>query len=72
MAIFSQCSEEPCKIYGLHGAGANRVWGQDFLYTTGQGLFLGNIYGANTFFIHFHALFFILDTICADNKDKAE
>ena len=29
-----------------------------------------HIYGANTFFIHFHALFFTLDTICADRKDK--
>ena len=29
-----------------------------------------DINGVNTFFIHFHALFFILDTVCADNKDN--
>ena len=27
-------------------------------------------YGANSLFIHFYALFFISDTICADNKEK--
>ena len=32
--------------------------------------FRKHIYGANTFFIHFYALFYTLDTICADNKDK--
>ena len=38
----------------------------------GQALFFRkHIYGANTFFIHFHVLFFILDIICADNKDKS-
>ena len=30
------------------------------------------IYLANTFFIQFYALFFTLDTICADNKDKPD
>ena len=50
-------------------AGANG----DFLYTyeqRGRHIFRKHIYGTSTFFIHFYALFFTPDTICADNKDK--
>ena len=37
----------------------------------GGGTFLRkHMYEANTFFIHFYALFFSPDIICADNKDK--
>ena len=37
----------------------------------GRGTFFRkHICEANTFFIHFYALYFTLDTICADNKDK--
>ena len=36
----------------------------------GGTFFRKHIYWANTFFLHFYALFFTLDTICADNKDK--
>ena len=36
----------------------------------GGTFFRKHIYGANTFFVQFYALFFTLDTICADNQDK--
>ena len=36
----------------------------------GGTFFRKHIHGANTFFIHFYALFLTLDTICADNKEK--
>ena len=36
----------------------------------GGTFFRKHIYGANTFFIHFGALYFTLDTVWADNKDK--
>ena len=37
----------------------------------GKGTFFGkHTYGANTFFIHFYAIFFTPDAICVDNKDK--
>ena len=36
----------------------------------GSTFFRKRIYGANTFFFHCHTLFFTLDTICADSKDK--
>ena len=37
----------------------------------GGTFFRKHSYGANTFFRYFCALFFTLDTICADNKDKS-
>ena len=41
------------------------------ILTTGEAYFLENIYmGQMLFFAHFCALFFTLDTICADHKDK--
>ena len=42
------------------------------IYKTGRHIFLENIYMGHiyTFSVHFYALFFTLDTICADNKDK--
>ena len=49
------------------------VWGKDFsthINNGGGTSFRKHIYGANTFFIHFCGLFFTVDTICADNKDK--
>ena len=36
----------------------------------GGTFFRKHIYGANIFFVHFYALFFTPDTICADNIDK--
>ena len=61
----------PCKIYGLNGASANGARDHDFFYTYEQWWrqFLENIH-TNSYFVHFHALFFTLDTTCADNKDK--
>ena len=40
------------------------------ILTTGEAYFLENIYMGQILFAHFCALFFTLDTICADNKDK--
>ena len=47
--------------------------GKDFSTHINSGtgtIFRKPVYGADTFFIHFYELFFTLDTICADNKDK--
>ena len=60
------------KIYGLYGASANGVRGKDFSthINNGRGTsFRKHVWG-KYFFVHLYALFFTLDTICADNKDK--
>ena len=36
----------------------------------GGTFFRKHIYMGKYFFVHFYALFFALDTICADKKDK--
>ena len=49
------------------------VRGKDFFYTYkqwGRYIFRKHIYEANAFSFIFYELFFTLDTICADNKDR--
>ena len=60
-------------MYGLFEASANGVLGKDFSTHINSGagrFFRKHVYWTNTFFVHFYELFFTLDTIRVDNKDK--
>ena len=58
-------------LYGLYGPGANGVRGKGFsTHINNRARFQKTYIQGKYFFIHFNELFFTLDTICADNKDK--